>query len=426
MSWQRSDGGDPWGDGGEVKVKRRSKSLGADGSEYAGPASVALIGLPGEQQEGVLWEEEQYAALAPGRKKKGGFSDGGFGNPHHADYPSQYQQLQVGGGGRAGGGGGGGMGGMKAQFQLPTHQAVRLPPPSLPDSDLYLHRCAHYYKGVEEIYEGDMLESKRHGLGVHLYRNGNVYRGGFKGDKEHGRGALWNESGKVVFEGDFFQGKITGTGTYRWEDGSHYTGEFSSNTRSGWGTYYFPSGATYAGEWKEGSFWGKGRFTFGRTDEKEPGSEYYDGEWLNGQRHGKGSLKLDDYEYVGQWAMDKIEGRGRATYDDKSVFDGQFHLGAREGRGTVEWPNGATYEGRFRQDLIEGVGTCTILKSVVADSLADSLADSASDSVKEEEVGSSSGGGSGGGDEDQEFIIPICVSDLENIHQRAGFTSFGG
>lgn len=49
------------------------------------------------------------------------------------------------------------------------------------------------------VYEGEMLNSHRHGRGVCLYNNGMLYEGEWMRDKEHGYGSLMSSDRKYLF-----------------------------------------------------------------------------------------------------------------------------------------------------------------------------------------------------------------------------------
>mmetsp|Transcript_12240 Transcript_12240/g.18639 ORF Transcript_12240/g.18639 Transcript_12240/m.18639 type:complete len:103 (-) Transcript_12240:59-367(-) len=101
-----------------------------------------------------------------------------------------------------------------------------------------------------------------------------------------------------------------------------------------------------------------------------------------------------------------MEGRGIATYPNGQRYEGLWVCGRREGRGTIRFTNGAVYEGRFRDDRMEGQGTMKMTRNAPM-------------SRKKTE----------GNDNDQDrddWMIPIeFQSDMEHIHQKAGFTMEG-
>jgi hypothetical protein len=45
----------------------------------------------------------------------------------------------------------------------------------------------------KDIYEGDILDGKKHGFGKMLYKNGNVYEGKWKNDKKHGKENVYSK-----------------------------------------------------------------------------------------------------------------------------------------------------------------------------------------------------------------------------------------
>ena len=52
------------------------------------------------------------------------------------------------------------------------------------------------------IYEGEVLEGKKHGKGVLKFRNGDIYTGQFFQDEAHGQGKYTWPNGEY-FEGDY-------------------------------------------------------------------------------------------------------------------------------------------------------------------------------------------------------------------------------
>jgi len=104
-----------------------------------------------------------------------------------------------------------------------------------------------------EVYDGEMLDGKRHGYGTLQTPSGDVYIGEFK------------------------QGYIHGEGIYLWQQkGASYQGSFKKNKQSGQGVYTWPDGSSYKGTFEEGSFRGSGTFTVART------GKTYEGQWEKG------------------------------------------------------------------------------------------------------------------------------------------------
>lgn len=156
-----------------------------------------------------------------------------------------------------------------------------------------------------EIYEGEMLDGWRHGMGVCMYPNGFMYQGQWKRGREHGRGKLMTADRRTIYEGEWLDGKMHGKGKYNFKSGACYEGDWKENLRHGQGTYQLPDSAgVYRGEWREDLRWGFGCLTWAN-------GATYEGDWARGVRHGRGTLRWSDgFEYCGQWAQNEMDGRG--------------------------------------------------------------------------------------------------------------------
>ena len=86
----------------------------------------------------------------------------------------------------------------------------------------------------------------------------------------------WVYTDKTTYEGEWVNTKKHGQGTETWPNGYIYKGEFKNSEWSGQGTLTFPNGATYVGEWANGFMNGKGTFTWSDGKEKT-------GTWINGK-----------------------------------------------------------------------------------------------------------------------------------------------
>lgn len=85
----------------------------------------------------------------------------------------------------------------------------------------------------------------------------------------------------------------------------------------------------------------------------------YTGQIVDGKRHGHGCWQSKTGQYDGQWKADVQHGKGRQTWSDGRVFEGQFHGGKFSGFGRMLWhtPKGLlTYEGEYKDDLKDGKG----------------------------------------------------------------------
>ena len=159
-------------------------------------------------------------------------------------------------------------------------------------------------------YEGEVIDGKRTGKGVYIWKNGDRY------------------------EGDFVDGKCTGKGVYIWKSGSRYEGEVVDGKRTGKGVIVWKSGSRYEGDFVDGKCTGKGVFVWANGDR-------YEGDVVDDKRTGKGV-------YV--WTSGLYEG---------DRYEGDFVDGKRTGKGVYVWKDGRRYEGDFVNNRLEGNGTMT-------------------------------------------------------------------
>lgn len=141
-----------------------------------------------------------------------------------------------------------------------------------------------------DIYVGDFVNGKRHGIGVCYYENRSEYRGRWMNDLPNGNGTLTLADGSSRM-GYWKQGQIqdhqesqglatstasvppartatisnclagnciNGIGTYQFQDSSRYTGSFVNGLPDGRGTIFYPNGERYEGMLKAGQLHGEG------------------------------------------------------------------------------------------------------------------------------------------------------------------------
>lgn len=87
-----------------------------------------------------------------------------------------------------------------------------------------------------ELYEGDMLDEQKHGMGEYRYADGTVYCGDWYRGQRQGFGMLIAPDG-ASYQGEFDHDMIHGEGVWNWPDGSMYTGQAKHGSREGKGLY---------------------------------------------------------------------------------------------------------------------------------------------------------------------------------------------
>ncbi|CAM9696552.1 unnamed protein product, partial [Ectocarpus sp. 12 AP-2014] len=152
-----------------------------------------------------------------------------------------------------------------------------------------------------------------------------------------------------VYEGDLLDEKRHGVGEYRYADGTVYSGEWHRGQRQGFGTLISPTGAVYEGEFDHDLIHGEGLWSW--TD----GSSYA-GQTKHGVREGKGLYvtRMRD-AFFGDFANNKPDGDIIAYYCDGSKHTGTFREGTRHGRGTTQEENGNRVIGTWDKDKRDGV-----------------------------------------------------------------------
>jgi len=141
-----------------------------------------------------------------------------------------------------------------------------------------------------------------------------------------------------VYEGGLVDSKRHGIGVMNWADGSAYEGEWLYDNRHGQGHFIWANGDVYEGKWMYGKRHGKGVL-------KWADGHVYEGDWSNGERHGKGVMKwADGSAYEGEWMYDNCHGQGRHAAETGDVYNGEWVEGKVHGTGTLSKANGDSFE----------------------------------------------------------------------------------
>ena len=97
---------------------------------------------------------------------------------------------------------------------------------------------------------------------------------------------------------------------------------------------------------------GKGKATYANGD-------VYEGEWRSDRREGYGVCVFGSGEsYEGQWKADKRDGKGNAKYVTGDTYEGEWRFGKREGHGRVRDLSSGTWRPARRRSLSAILGLC--------------------------------------------------------------------
>lgn len=162
-------------------------------------------------------------------------------------------------------------------------------------------------------YDGDWRQGIMEGTGTMKFGVScpslAFYKGGWKGNKFHGKGTLW----------------------YRHEHipniPTQYNGEFKFGQMDGQGFRAAPHGETYDGNWKENKRHGVGR-------QKWSNGNCYVGAWRDDKRHGYGKYTgADGKSMNGDWQDDKYQGQGTGmpSQDAKDLGGSTDGIGQKHG-----------------------------------------------------------------------------------------------
>eukprot|EP00587_Corethron_hystrix_P008804 CAMPEP_0113297148 /NCGR_PEP_ID=MMETSP0010_2-20120614/129_1 /TAXON_ID=216773 ORGANISM="Corethron hystrix, Strain 308" /NCGR_SAMPLE_ID=MMETSP0010_2 /ASSEMBLY_ACC=CAM_ASM_000155 /LENGTH=301 /DNA_ID=CAMNT_0000149985 /DNA_START=394 /DNA_END=1296 /DNA_ORIENTATION=- /assembly_acc=CAM_ASM_000155 len=204
-------------------------------------------------------------------------------------------------------------------------------------------------------YTGEIVDSKKHGIGKLIYPSGDcVYEGEFADDTPHGAGTLiWKEKEvSYRYEGSFEHGKRTGHGVYTVDDGTTYDGGFLDGKFEGPGTLTDRTGDEYKGTWTRGRLEGED------IEIKFSNGDSYHGQMLKGKFHGKGYYiyRGESGSYRGGFKHGLKHDHGKRTFSNESVYKGNYVCGKMDGMGIFRSKEGNCYEGYWKDDLYHGHG----------------------------------------------------------------------
>ena len=154
-----------------------------------------------------------------------------------------------------------------------------------------------------------------------------------------------------------------------------YTGSLDpkSHVPDGYGIMQYRQGRIYEGFWQQGHWHGTGKCTNAMGD-------VYVGEFVLDKKEGKGTLLFfDGREFTGRFQKDQMRegtlyfqdgsyyqgmlrngkrnGFGLYVFNDRSQYEGQWEDDKMHGRGKMEWSDGGWYNGDWEHGIQHGIGT---------------------------------------------------------------------
>ncbi len=205
------------------------------------------------------------------------------------------------------------------------------------------------YSDNDRIYTGSWLFDKREGKGKTTFKDGTFHDGNYLNDIRNGKGILKEAYG--TYDGDFKDGAVHGDVHATYSNGDEYRGQYEFAQRSGSGIYKFKDGKIYDGMWKNNKYEGKGKLTI-------PDGRLFEGDFKENELNGQGKFTgTDGSTYNGLWQNGKRHGEGTAFYaDEGNKYFGNHVLGFRQEFGVMIFKEGHRYDGQWKAGQMEGEG----------------------------------------------------------------------
>ena len=239
---------------------------------------------------------------------------------------------------------------------------------------------------LENVYDGEWRDGKRHGSGSLSLMTGESYTGQWQNDRRNGRGLSIKPDGEVRQGKCPFHARVCAWGLMA-EDAhvpaqcvkrcfcsQRYDGKFIGDVKCGHGTHTMPWHESYTGDFVGGERHGHGTCTYAERTSKNSchhacavlplhmqsqrspllmywtryryaDGSCYKGEWIKGQRHGRGRLATKGGAgpgevYDGTWSNGQRHGSGTHTSAAGDVYVGSYHADKRAGQGRITFVDG--------------------------------------------------------------------------------------
>lgn len=212
------------------------------------------------------------------------------------------------------------------------------------------------YKEGDE-YIGEWANGLKEGRGKYTFADGSIYKGHFHKDVFEGNGTLNYNNGEK-YSGEWKNGKPNGQGIYVFEDNDRYEGNLVNGIMQGYGTMYYSSGKVYSGQWRNGEPTGNENNTIVNSRPSQQAQQKVEPKYepapVKEKPVNTAKERLPNCNYV--YCQN---GRGIYTYEDGSLYTGEFKNGDPDGYGIVAYASGDVYEGYWKNESPNGKGTYT-------------------------------------------------------------------
>jgi hypothetical protein len=188
------------------------------------------------------------------------------------------------------------------------------------------------------------------GSGKLSWANGDVFDGTLVNGKRHGKGYfVWGNGQR--YRGDWVNDVPTGQAVVDFANGDHYEGKVENASPTGAGSMRYASGDTYKGLFAAGEPHGTGLYTW-------KNGQKYDGDWRNGKPNGQGKMQFANGDRYEGTLRDGVPNQtGTFTWVSGDSYAGQWKAGRKNGQGTFTWTTGDRWEGIFENDQQSATGT---------------------------------------------------------------------
>ena len=164
-----------------------------------------------------------------------------------------------------------------------------------------------------------------------------------------GNGEFRYEEGGI-YNGDLVDSMRSGIGTFVWPEGDCFTGEWEEDEMSN-GVYQFANGRRYEGTFVKNRF-DTGIFDLGECCE-ENGFVSFQADFFGGKVASLHFQSSSGMIYEGD-----LTGTAEITYATQNQYSGAVLNGVREGQGEFKWMDGsgASYTGAWNRGIMQGPG----------------------------------------------------------------------